>query len=46
MVKVTVSAEVLANSEYAFDHGLILPTYSELTDLQIDYIANVILKSI
>ena len=40
------STEVLSNSEYAFDHGLILPTYSELTNSQIDYIANVVLKSI
>ena len=40
------STEVLSNSEYAFDHGLILPTYSELKNSQIDYIANIILKTI
>jgi len=40
------SKETLPSSEYVSKHGLILPTYSELTNDQIDYIANTILKFI
>lgn len=38
--------EKLPNSEYLHEHGIILPTYTELTNQQIDFIAQTILKTL
>jgi perosamine synthetase len=40
------SKEVLSNTEYVYEHGVILPTYSELQDEQIDFISKIILEQI
>lgn len=36
----------LPNSEYLYNHGVILPTYTDLTNEQINFIANTILKAL
>jgi len=38
------SNETLSNTEYVFDHGVILPTYTDLTNEQIHFISNTILN--
>lgn len=40
------SEEVLPNSEYLAQHGLILPTYTKLKNEQIDFISKIILEQI
>lgn len=38
------SEELYPNAEYLFNHGVILPTYSQLTNEQIDFISKTILE--
>lgn len=40
------SSETLPNSEYAYEHGILLPTYTTLTNQQIDFISNTILQAL
>jgi perosamine synthetase len=40
------SNDILPNSEYIAQHGLILPTYTELKNEQIDFISKIILEQL
>jgi len=40
------SNEILENTEYISENGVILPTYTELTNKQIDFISNIVLENI